>query len=148
MSLPIAPLPPGLEGHGTFRVVDEGPATDGFAARRGQLATPLLSMRGIRDARRDDGPGLELITQPGSMVRAAADGRVAFARPYGSYGPMVILEHDDGYYTVYGGLGRFAVDVGDGVAAGAPIGSVGGDALFFEVRRGTRSLDARSWLGF
>jgi len=56
-----------------------------------------------------------------------------------------------GYFTLYGGLGAVDVQPGDDLSRSARIGSVGGDtfptALFFEVRRGTRALPPRGWLG-
>jgi len=64
---------------------------------------------------------------------------------------MVIIDHGSSFYTVYGGLGSTDVQVGDWIGMSTRIGtldSAGTDAiLFFEVRRGTRPLDARSWLG-
>ena len=64
---------------------------------------------------------------------------------------MVILDHGGSFYTVYGGLGTTDVQVGDWVGMSTRIGSLdtaGPDSvLFFEVRRGTRPLEARSWLG-
>ena len=84
-------------------------------------------------------------------MRAVAAGRVAFSDRYGSYGRLVILDHGDGYYTVYGGLGSVEVRVGDDLSRNARLGSIGTDftpsALFFEVRKGTRTLEPRAWLG-
>ena len=77
-------------------------------------------------------------------------GRVAFAGAYGSYGKVVILDHGDSFYTVYGGLGAFGVRVGDSVSRGTRLGDVAPaqrPAVFFEVRRSTRTLDPRSWTG-
>ncbi len=63
----------------------------------------------------------------------------------------MILDHGDGYFTVYGGLGNADVRVGDDIGRGAQIGDIGVDPgppeLYFEVRQGTRTLDARTWLG-
>ncbi len=121
-----------------------------FPELRGKLALPVPGMRRLGDARREDGTGLEFVAPEGTAVRSAADGRVAFSRRYGDYGRMLIIDHGDRFYTVYGGLGRVEVDVGDWIGMNARIGTVGAGerpALFFEVRRGTRSLDARSWLG-
>lgn len=138
--------------YGRLRVSDgdwEGAQTR-FPELRGRLGLPVTDVRRIGDARREDGEGLEFVASAGTAVRSAADGRVAFSRRYGSYGQMVIIDHGDRFYTVYGGLGRVEVDVGDWIGMSARIGTVGaGDrtALFFEVRRGTKSLDARSWLG-
>jgi len=122
----------------------------GFAALRGRLGLPIVNAVGMRDAVRDDGPGIELLARAGAGVIAVADGRVAFAGDYGSYGRMIILDHGDTFYTIYAGLGTIVVRVGDWVNRGAALADVGGGrspALFFEVRRGTRSLDTRSWIG-
>ncbi|MGB3052525.1 MAG: peptidoglycan DD-metalloendopeptidase family protein [Polyangiales bacterium] len=124
---------------------------DGFAEMRGQLALPVQGSMRIGESSREGAPGLEFYGRPGGPVRAAADGKVAFARIYGAYGLMVIIDHGSSFYTVYGGLGSTDVEVGDWVGMStriATLESEGPDAiLFFEVRRGTRPLDARSWLG-
>jgi septal ring factor EnvC (AmiA/AmiB activator) len=124
---------------------------DGFAEMRGQLALPVQGSMRIGESSREGAPGLEFYGRPGGPVRAAADGRVAFARNYGAYGLMVIIDHGSSFYTVYGGLGSTDVQTGDWVGMSTRVGTLdtaSPDAiLFFEVRRGTRPLDARSWLG-
>ncbi len=148
---------PHANGNGGFygiRFSDEkeDPGT-GFEALRGKLAAPVSGDLRVVDARRDesDGPGIELQAPVGTSVRAAAAGRVAFADRYGSYGQLVILDHGDGYYTAYGGLGAVEVRVGDDLSVNARVGSIGGErspsGLFFEVRKGTRTLPPRAWLG-
>lgn len=134
------------------RLVDPGPTTT-FESQRGNLASPIRGDVRIQVSRREesDGPGLELQAPVGTPVRAVAAGRVAFSDRYGSYGRIVILDHGDGYYTVYGGLGAVEVRVGDDLSRDARIGSIGSDfspsSLFFEVRKGTRTLEPRGWLG-
>jgi septal ring factor EnvC (AmiA/AmiB activator) len=124
---------------------------DGFAQMRGQLALPVQGSMRIGESSREGAAGLEFYGRAGGPVRAAADGRVAFARNYGAYGLMVIIDHGSSFYTVYGGLGSTDVQVGDWVGMSTRVGTLDAaspDAiLFFEVRRGTRPLDARSWLG-
>ncbi|MGB8330410.1 MAG: peptidoglycan DD-metalloendopeptidase family protein [Polyangiales bacterium] len=124
---------------------------EGFSDMRGQLALPVQGSMRIGESSREGAPGLEFYGRPGGPVRAAADGRIAFARNYGAYGLMVIIDHGSSFYTVYGGLGATSVQVGDWVGMSTQIATLdtgGPDAvLFFEVRRGTRPLDARSWLG-
>lgn len=139
---------------GSIRLAGGGPATrsgDEFEAKRGELGMPLEGTFRARDARREDGPGLEFVTDPGTPVRAVAEGKVAFADRRDPYGRLVILDHGNDYYTVYGGLGRIDVQVDDYVGRGARTGEVGreGDppALYFEVRHGTRVQDPRAWLG-
>jgi murein DD-endopeptidase MepM/ murein hydrolase activator NlpD len=133
--------------------LSDPPETSGFATLQGRLAVPISGEMRVVDARRgeNDGAGLELQTRAGTAVRAAAAGRVAFADRYGSYGRLVILDHGDSYYTSYGGLGDMDVRVGDDLSAFARIGTVGGEAntpaLYFEVRKGARTLSPRTWLG-
>jgi murein DD-endopeptidase MepM/ murein hydrolase activator NlpD len=144
---------PEAQGFYGLRVLGDAPGGDGFTSKRGSLGMPVSGEVRVRDARRDesDGPGLEFEVAAGTAVRAVENGRVAFSDTYGSYGRLVILDHGEGYYTVYGGLGSVEVRVGDDVSRRARIASVGSDAnppaLFFEVRQGTRTLSPRSWLG-
>lgn len=137
--------------YGTLRVVDEDDEGLAFAALRGRLPMPVGGAVDIRQAQRDGGPGLDFLAPPGTQVRAVAEGTVAFADRHGSYGQLVIVDHGGSYFTVYGGLGACDVRVGDVVSRGARIGDVGNDhrptSLFFEVRHGTRTLDAVSWVG-
>jgi len=96
--------------------------------------------------------GVVFAAEAGLPVRAVAAGRVRYAGWFQGYGRLVILDHGGGYYTVSGHLAEIAVSVGDGVAAGAPIGTVGdsgslsGPRLYFEIRRGGEALDPREWL--
>ena len=138
--------------YGRIRVTgDMADLGEGFAKMRGELALPVQGSMRVGDGSREGAPGLEFYGRPGGPVYAAADGRVAFSQPYGAYGRMVILDHGDSFYTVYGGLGESDVRVGDWVGMSTRVGTLpptGPDAIvFFEVRRGTKSLDARSWLG-
>jgi len=126
----------------------------GFASKQGRLATPVAGEFRVVDARRSesDGSGIEFQAPSGTSVRAVAAGRVAFSDRYGSYGRLVILDHGDGFYTAYGGLGHVEVRTGDELSAFARMGSIAGDsrgaaALYFEVRKGTKTLPPRVWLG-
>jgi len=139
-------------GYGRIRVSgDMEDLGEGFASMRGQLALPVQGSMRIGESSREGAPGLDFYGRAGGPVRAAADGKVAFARDYGAYGLMVILDHGGSFYTVYGGLGGTDVQVGDWVGMSTRLGTLdttGPDAiLFFEIRRGSRPLDARSWLG-
>lgn len=139
-------------GHGgSFGVADDEPSGAGFASVRGRLPLPVSVPCQTRDGRREDGPGIEFLVPAGTPVRAVAPGRVAFSDRYGSYGRLVIVDHGDSYYSVYGGLGRVDVRVGDELSAMVRIGDVNAESqpssLFFEVRRGTRTLDPHAWLG-
>lgn len=118
-----------------------------FDSQRGGLALPIAAPTSIRDARRDEGSGLELAGTRGATVRSAAAGRVAYADRHPGYGSLVIVDHGNSYFTVYGGLGAIDTEVGDEMPRAGHIGSVGTAPIFFQVRRGTRPLDAHAWLG-
>jgi len=131
-----------------LRVVDPGPSTTtSFESQRGQLMIPMLSPTGMREANREEGEGLEIEGTVGSSVRAAADGRVAFAHTHAAYGRLWIVDTGGSYSPIYGGLGGIDVSVGQALTRGSAIGTLDGSSLFFQVRRGTRALPARAWLG-
>jgi murein hydrolase activator len=120
-----------------------------FAEQKGRLALPVAGAARIEETQRaeSDGPGLALSSDRGTSVRAVAQGRVVFAERYGSYGQLVVVDHGDRYFTVYGGLSEVEVQVGDEVSKSARLGTSGSEPVYFEVRRGTRAQDARAWLG-
>lgn len=130
------------------------PAEDtGFGSKQGRLASPVAGEVRVVDARRSEseGSGVEFQAPAGTPVRAVASGRVAFCDRYGSYGRLIILDHGNGYYTAYGGLGNLEVRVGDELSEFARMATISGDggtpALYFEVRKGTKTLAPRAWLG-
>lgn len=135
-------------GYGMLRVVDEPTQPAGFESLRGSLAMPVDGARELVSV--DDpaeGSMLRVRARAGAAVRAGAAGRVAFADRHESLGHLVIVDHGDRYFTVYGGLGTFDVRVGDEVSAGARIGGLASDVLTFQVRRGSRAVDPRPWFG-
>jgi len=97
--------------------------------------------------------GVDIGAPMGTPVKAVAKGRVDYtSEDYGAYGQIVILNHGDGYYTLYGHLSQILVSVGMEVMSGGSIGSVGdtgslkGTILHFEVRKGGTALDPEDWL--
>lgn len=85
--------------------------------------------------------GIDIIEDIGAPVRAAWRGKITYVGWYGGYGETIVMEHQNGYSTLYGHLSDYAVDVGQIVKAGQIIGYVGssgnstGPHLHFEVRR-------------
>ncbi len=83
--------------------------------------------------------GVDIIGSHGSAIYAAANGRVVFTGYRGSYGNMIIIDHDYGYETLYAHLSGFAVSAGDRVETGQTIGYMGasgrvtGTHLHYEV---------------
>jgi septal ring factor EnvC (AmiA/AmiB activator) len=85
-------------------------------------------------------------------VRSVYHGRVAFADWLAGMGLLVIVDHGEGYMTLYGYNETILKDAGDWVAPGdviATVGDSGGQAesgLYFEIRRGTQPLNPRRWV--
>jgi septal ring factor EnvC (AmiA/AmiB activator) len=94
--------------------------------------------------------GLLIAADSGAPVAAVADGKVAFADYYQSYGPMVILEHGGGWFTLYTHLQGLQVAKGQVLKAGEAVGAVGdtvdGPRLGFEIRHQAQPLDPQKWL--
>jgi murein DD-endopeptidase MepM/ murein hydrolase activator NlpD len=110
--------------------------------------TGFLTRGQVKDtAKGEVHPGVDVAVPSGSVVRAAAGGTVADAGQDPEYGWFVLLQHADGYQSMYGHLSRRLVARGDSVAPGQVIGLSGNTGrstaphLHFEIRRQGVSLD-------
>jgi murein DD-endopeptidase MepM/ murein hydrolase activator NlpD len=83
--------------------------------------------------------GIDIMAATGEEVKAARDGRVVMADYLNGYGYTVILDHQDGFYSVYAHTSELLVKLNDLVARGTPLGRVGQSGrnafLHFEVRK-------------
>jgi lipoprotein NlpD len=102
------------------------------------------------------GFGLRLAVLPGEVVRAAADGRVAYVGAgLRSYGQLVIIKHPAGWLSAYGYNRVPRVKEGDVVQHGQVVAEAGegplpeggmAPQLYFEIRRLGRAVDPRPLL--
>ncbi|HEX7029416.1 MAG TPA: peptidoglycan DD-metalloendopeptidase family protein [Gammaproteobacteria bacterium] len=96
--------------------------------------------------------GLMIAGEPGTPVRAVSHGRVAYADWLPHYGLLMVIEHGDGYLSLYGHNQALYKEVGDWVEGGeiiAAIGDSGGQqraALYFEIRHGKEVVNPGRWL--
>jgi septal ring factor EnvC (AmiA/AmiB activator) len=96
--------------------------------------------------------GVVLGAPRGREVRAVYHGRVAFADWLAGMGLLVIVDHGEGYMTLYGYNETILKNTGDWVAPGdviATVGDSGGQSeagLYFELRRGTKPENPRRWV--
>jgi len=88
--------------------------TSGFGYR----IHPITGRRSFHD-------GVDLACSYGTPIHAAAAGRVVHAGWYGAYGIAVIIDHGDGWSTLYGHCSSVNVGVGQNVPSGEAIGNVG-----------------------
>ncbi|MCX7625791.1 MAG: peptidoglycan DD-metalloendopeptidase family protein [Candidatus Sumerlaeaceae bacterium] len=91
--------------------------------------------------------GIDLASWTGTKIFAADSGTVIHSGWLGGYGYCVMIDHHNGYVTVYGHCSKLVVDVGDNVRRGdyiAQVGSTGastGPHLHFEIRRNGTPID-------
>jgi murein hydrolase activator len=148
-----------LDG-GSGRGAASSAPTVGLPLRPFQGALPwpadgVVSARFGRQPLRSPGPavrnGIEISLPEGQPIHAVHEGLVAFADPFSGYGNLVILEHADKSYSLYGHLAGLSVKRGDRVAAGATVGlagrnPAGNPSLYFELRVDGKPVDPLQWL--
>lgn len=127
-----------------------------FASARGRLAWPVQGRIATAFGAADDSgrrsSGVLISAAAGTAVHAVSHGRVAFADWLRGYGLMIIVDHGDGYMSLYGGNETLLKDVGDWVDAGTTIASSGASGgqktpgLYFELRAKGQAVDPRGWL--
>ena len=102
------------------------------------------------DGRRSD--GLLIAAGAGSNVSAVADGDVVYAEWMTGYGLLLIIDHGNGYMSLYAHNDALLRDVGDRVRKGQPVATVGSSgghgrpALYFELRRNGQPVNPGVWL--
>ncbi|WP_085677968.1 MULTISPECIES: murein hydrolase activator EnvC [unclassified Pseudomonas] len=128
-----------------------------FSAARGKLPWPvngrLLARFG--DARGNDvrakWDGVMISASPGTQVHAVHGGRVVFADWLRGAGLLVILDHGNGYLSLYGHNQSLLKSAGDIVKAGEAISTVGDSGgqdsagLYFAIRQQGRPTDPSQW---
>jgi septal ring factor EnvC (AmiA/AmiB activator) len=97
--------------------------------------------------------GIGIAAPVGTPVHAVEAGKVRLVGQFGTYGLTVVVEHGNGYYSVYSHLQTAAVKLGATITKGAEIGTVGGENsdygphLHFEIRGDNQvALDPTAWL--
>ncbi|MEQ3624177.1 MAG: peptidoglycan DD-metalloendopeptidase family protein [Celeribacter sp.] len=136
-----------------------------FAQARGALPLPVAG-RVLRrfneaDAAGVTRPGLILGTRPMALITAPVAATVRYAGPFPDYGNVMILEPEAGSLVVLGGMDQVYAPTGTVLAAGAPIGMMGGPAedsrtaepggaalsetLYLEIRQGGSPVDPAPW---
>jgi septal ring factor EnvC (AmiA/AmiB activator) len=126
-----------------------------FASLHGRLNWPvrgkLVSGFGARSGERV-GNGIVIAAPEGGEVRAVSHGRVVFADWMRGFGLLLIIDHGDGYLSLYGYNETLLKDVGDWVDANEAIatsGATGGQkapGVYFELRAQGKPVDPRGWL--
>ena len=126
-----------------------------FRAARGLVVAPVSGSIVERFNEKDrfglTVNGLRFAARAGAQAVAPYDGQIVFAGSFRTYGPILIVEHSDGYHSLIAGLARIDVVNRQWVLAGEPVGIVGieespGARLYLELRLDGRPIDPLPWL--
>ncbi len=128
------------------------PAVGKVISRFGRENVPGLKTWIVRE-------GIRIATDADAPVHAALPGKVIYAGPFRTYGNVVIVDHEKGFFTIYGLLSRIDAARGEEVTPGTQLGLAGkdtqamstgrkasGSAVYFEIRKGDRAIDPLKWL--
>jgi septal ring factor EnvC (AmiA/AmiB activator) len=131
--------------------------TEAFAKAKGKL--PLPTQGNITHAfgsPQFDGQlkrnGIYIRNQPGADVISVHHGRVIFSAYFRSHGLLLIVDHGDGYMSLYGHNETLLKDTGDWVSTGETIATVGNSGgqqttgLYFEIRHQGQPQNPQPWL--
>jgi septal ring factor EnvC (AmiA/AmiB activator) len=133
----------------------------GFQALKGRLPWPVAGEVAIpygttRDPRYETPVfrnGIYITAARGVVTTAVSRGEVVFADWFKGYGHLVILNHGQGYHTLYANLSEIFLKKGDIIEEGNPVGRVGESgvldraSLYFEIRYKGKALNPAHWLG-
>lgn len=127
----------------------------GVARQKGKLLMPLDGpVKHAYGQQRAGGlrwQGWLIGSAAGAEVKAVAYGRIAFADWLRGYGLMMIIDHGQGYLSLYGHNESLLHEVGTWVEAGEAISIVGSNpgsdqGLYFELRKNGKAVDPAAWL--
>lgn len=127
-----------------------------FAALKGKLRLPVRGdvTNRFGSSREDSGiswKGLFIKANEGAEVKSVASGRVVFADWLRGFGNLVIVDHGDGYMSLYGNNQAILKQTGEIVRGGDAIASVGNSGgnethgVYYELRRQSRPFDPMGW---
>ncbi|MBT8149156.1 MAG: peptidoglycan DD-metalloendopeptidase family protein, partial [Gammaproteobacteria bacterium] len=136
--------------------VASAPLTGGFATAKGQLPWPVRGKRehSFGKTLSDSAikaQGVTIAAPSGALVQSIYSGQVIFADWFGGQGLLAIVDHGDGYWSLYGHNQSLLKSVGARVSAGEAIATVGNSggrdepALYFEIRARGKPSDPAKW---
>lgn len=142
---PKGSVAPPAVGFGNLRGRLPWPTEGRIIAAFGAQVHPRFGTRTFRN-------GVDIEANGGREVAAVFGGHVIYTGWFKGYGNLIILDHDNEYYTLYAHMADIGVKEGDDVRQGQRIGTVGdtgsleGPRLYFEVRYQGKPQDPEQWL--
>ncbi|QWV92247.1 peptidoglycan DD-metalloendopeptidase family protein [Geomonas oryzisoli] len=131
----------------------------GLGAQKGRLSLPVRGNIVDRFGRHKHpefdsftvSNGISVAAPAGSAIHAIYDGEVIFADYFKGYGNMIIVDHGDGFFSLYAHASSIAKRVGSKVSKNDVLASVGdvdstkGPMLYFEIRYQGKPVDPSPW---
>ena len=128
-----------------------------FAKTKGKLAWPTQGQLRNRFGRKRPPSnmrwqGISFIANSGKTVKSIHHGRVIFSDWFRGKGLLTIVDHGDGYMSLYAHQETLMREAGDWVSAGESIGTVGSSGgidhaeLYFEIRHQGKAINPTAWL--
>lgn len=151
------PAPAPKPGQKVDKVADASLAGLDFRRLKGKLALPVAGeiLHKFGNNREGGGPawkGVFIRARQGSEVRAVGSGKVAFADWLRGFGNLLIVDHGEGFLSLYSNNESLYKQAGEPVRAGdvvAAVGATGGQdepGLYFELRHQGKPFDPLSWV--
>ena len=107
----------------------------------------FITQSQVHEGRRGEHPGLDIAAPENSIIRASGSGVVKEAAEDSVYGRYVVIDHGNGFESLYGHASRVVVSVGervgrlDVIALSGSTGRSSAPHLHFEIRRNGRAVD-------
>jgi len=139
-------LPAGTASIRRYKGALDWPARGKVVVPFGRIANPRFPRTFLRSS------GWTIDVPTGTSVRAVFPGDVVYAQWLKGYGNLVVLDHGDGVFTLYGHLMTGTAPRGTRVALGEVVGRVAEPpeeevaGVYFEIRESRASVDPRGWL--
>ena len=129
---------------GPFRGDLPWPIQGNVVSRFGRAASGRFGTSIVRN-------GIEVAGSEGADIKAVHEGTVAYAAPFTGFGTLVIVDHGNNAFTLYGHLAEAVVSAGTNVSRGTVLGTLGQSpsgaaAAYFELRIDGRPTDPVQWL--
>jgi len=152
-----SPDRPRPKGRPVDAVADASVASKAFTALKGRLKLPVRGELTNQFGTQREEPGMSwkglfIRSVTGETVHAVADGRVVYADWLRGFGNLLILDHGQGYMSLYGYNEGLLRQVGDSVRGGEAVARVGNSGaaaesgLYFELRREGKPFDPMRWV--
>ncbi len=127
-----------------------------FSSKKGELIWPINGklLKKYGEKKKKTGlkwRGVLIESAQGSHVSAVSQGKIVFADWFRNFGLLIIIDHENDYLSLYGHNQRLLKSIGDFVQTGEKIATVGdsggqkNSALYFEIRKGKKTLNPSLW---